>query len=246
MPALENAVRRALAGFVADAHRVDTAGDAYRVLRSRARAERAQLHEARASSAAGFARAFAHIRAPLVYSASSNVASALRALERPPRVVTVCESRPLLEGRRVARDLAARLGTGTSVELITDAGAELALCACDAFLAGCDAVFSDGSVANKAGTALLAGAARRHGVPVVVVADAYRYAARSRFSVESHPPEEVWRRPPSNVRVRNVAFEVIAPSLIDRIVVGTHVLRTGEVRRHWKRRHRSDGREGAA
>jgi ribose 1,5-bisphosphate isomerase len=237
MPAIENALRGALAGFVADARPARAAQDAYRALRSRARAQRADLRMARERSAERFAQTFAHVSAPLLYSASSNVAAALCALERPPQFVTVCESRPLLEGRRMARALAEQLGPKTSVELITEAQAELALNACDAFIVGCDALFSDGSVANKVGTALIAGAAKRQRAPVVVVADAYRYAVRSRFRSESHPPGEVWRDPPPTLRVHNVAFEVVAPSLIHRIVVGEHVLSTGEVRRHWKRRH---------
>ena len=239
MPVIENAVRRALVGFPSAA---GSAGEAYRQLGARVRAERDELRAARGRSAARFADAFETIRFPLVYSSSENVMAALCALERPPQRVSVCESRPLLEGRRVARVLSKRLGSATAVELITDARAGLALQACDAFVTGCDAVFADGSVANKSGTAFIAGAARRCGVPVIVVGDSYRFAARSRFKVELHPAGEVWLTPARGVVVRNVAFETVASTLVHRIVIEEHVLRPGAVRKHWNRRHaRVDG-----
>lgn len=242
MPAIENAVARTLAGFATQARRAGSPLEAYAFLAGRVRAQRTDLRHAREQSAATFARRFSAIRYPLVYSASSNVSAALGAVNRSLRRVTVCESRPLLEGRRMAQQLAATLSRRTTVEVITEAQAELALEACDAFVAGCDAIFADGSVVNKAGTALVAGAARRRGVPVVVVGDSYRYAARSRFRAERHPPGEVWRNPPEGVRVRNDAFEVVPAELIHRIVIEQRTLRTGDVRRYWTRRHAMGGR----
>jgi translation initiation factor 2B subunit (eIF-2B alpha/beta/delta family) len=240
MPAIENAVARTLAGFAAQAKRAGSPAEAYAFLAARVRAQRTDLRRAREQTANTFAREFSWVRRPLVYSASSAAAASLIALRRAPQRVTVCESRPLFEGRRMARQLRSGLTSRRPIEVITEAQAGLALGTCDIVVVGCDAIFADGSVANKAGTALIAGAARRHGVPLLVVGDSYRYAARSRYRTEQHPPAEVWRNPPPGVRPRNTAFEVVPAQLIHRIVIEQLVLRTQQVRRHWKRR-RSTG-----
>jgi hypothetical protein len=84
----------------------------------------------------------------------------------PGLSVIVCESRPLCEGVTLARRLAA---AGLDVTLVTDAQAGVFVREADAVLLGADAVTPQG-VVNKAGSLLLALAARAAGVPVLAVA----------------------------------------------------------------------------
>ena len=63
----------------------------------------------------------------MVISYSSRVLNALGAKGRGGRRVTVCESRPALEGRRTARLLVGRVG---SVTLITESQAGAAMKDC--------------------------------------------------------------------------------------------------------------------
>jgi translation initiation factor 2B subunit (eIF-2B alpha/beta/delta family) len=82
--------------------------------------------------------------------------------------VVVCEARPLCEGAAFAAALAS--AGVPSVTVITDAQAGLFVGAADLVLLGADAL-GPGGVVNKAGSRLLALAAREAGVPVYVCCD---------------------------------------------------------------------------
>jgi translation initiation factor 2B subunit (eIF-2B alpha/beta/delta family) len=129
------------------------------------------------------------------------------------------------------------------ITVITEAQAARALESCDAFVIGCDAVFSDGAVANKAGSALIAGACRRAGVPVIVVGDTWKLASRREYEAEPHPGDEVWSRAPGGVIVRNDYFEVVPAGLIGWIVTEEGVHRPAAVRA-LHRSHRRKRRGG--
>jgi hypothetical protein len=99
---------------------------------------------------------------------------------RPRLVARVLESRPLLEGVRLARQLKASGGSGgwDRVEVYTDAQAAVAARGATAMLVGADAVVvaaggggGQGIIINKSGTLPAALACRELGVPVVAVAD---------------------------------------------------------------------------
>nr|WP_284012971.1 NUDIX domain-containing protein [Halobaculum sp. DT92] len=132
--------------------------------------------------------------AVLTLSRSGTVAAALAALDGP---VFVAESRPGGEGREAAASLAA--DGEREVTLVPDSAVASLLAdgAVDAALVGADAVFPDGSVANKVGTRGLALAAAREGVPV--------YAATARDKVApgaSSTPSGPRSRRPRGWRVR--------------------------------------------
>ena len=163
-----------------------------------------------------FKRHFPRLERVVTISYSSQVADALGAPRRKRLWVTVCEARPGLEGRTLARKLAGRAGT---VELITEAQIMLAVAEADAVVLGCDTIESDGSVRNKVGSHSLALAARRSGASVIVLADRFKFRIGKEPGEEHHPTSEVWRGAPRKVRVLNPYFEVIPARLIDAVVL---------------------------
>jgi translation initiation factor eIF-2B subunit delta len=177
-----------------------------------------------------FESRFGGVRRPLTISYSSSVTRAIRALSKPR--VTVCESRPAFEGRRMARLLRANAG---SVTLITESQIGPALDECDSVVMGCDAVYPDGSIVNKMGSYLLALTARDKRRPVIVVGDTYKLCRPIRGSFECHPAGQVWRGAPDGIMVRNVAFENVPGHLVDHIVLENGVFRSQGIRSVWER-----------
>jgi translation initiation factor eIF-2B subunit delta/methylthioribose-1-phosphate isomerase len=112
----------------------------------------------------------------LTHSASSTVREAL--LHTPPDRVVCTISDPVGEGRGLAEDLRA---AGLTVELVDDSDAEHAAGTVNLVLFGADTVFRDGSLVNKLGTAGIAKAAKKAGVPVVVACEIIKLA-----------PEDPW------------------------------------------------------
>jgi translation initiation factor 2B subunit (eIF-2B alpha/beta/delta family) len=112
-------------------------------------------------------------------SRSETVLSALRSLpaSRAPREVLAMESLPGGEGRRLARDLRR---AGIRARTIPDRAARTAVRAADLVMIGADAVEPDGAVVHKVGTRSLAVAARRVGVPVIVVAGRSKWVTAGR------------------------------------------------------------------
>jgi translation initiation factor 2B subunit (eIF-2B alpha/beta/delta family) len=129
--------------------------------------------------------------------------------------VTVCESRPLNEGIRLAAAIGA---LAVPARLITEAQLELFIPECDCALVGADRILPAGEVVNKAGTAVLARLCAAHGLPFYVAAD------RSRWVPEGHPlavfrrerrsPAEVIPEPPVGVEVANIPFDLTPASLV--------------------------------
>jgi len=155
----------------------------------------------------------------LTFSRSSTVERLLREALPPEAEVAICESRPAMEGRELAAELADQ---GRSVTLIGDAQAGIFLQDADFLLLGCDAVIrgtQQGShvhfppgmeeggrslaqfappdlwVVNKAGSLALCLLARHHGVPVHVAAEACKFSADPlciEALPEEHDPAEIW------------------------------------------------------
>lgn len=180
--------------------------------------------------AAHFLSRFGHIRRPIVISYSSRVIQTLDAMPRGKLHVTVCESRPALEGRRMAKRLAAHAG---AVTLITEAQIGIFVGESDCVVLGCDAIHADGSIVNKSGSYVLALAGKAARKPVVVIGDSYRLGPVA-FSSENHPEQDVWRNPPRRVRPRNICFERVDAELLDYYVLETGVCRRRRIRSLWK------------
>lgn len=207
MPVIANVVNLAM-------HDVSLAKDAASAVRACERAAqtaRDHVLEARggaAREAAALARGTV-----LTHSASETVTKALRAASRAGTLsrVVVAEGRPGMEGRELARQLAAE---GVEVLLVVDAALGLHAREADVALVGADAVLGDGSVVNKVGTRLLGMACARAGTPLYAAADRFKITAATTLPLEAKAAEEVWPDAPPGVTVRNIYFDRTEADLV--------------------------------
>lgn len=144
--------------------------------------------------------------------------------------VIVAESRPLLEGRRMAADLAEG---GIDVTLIVDAAVASFADEADAALTGADSVLEDGSFVNKVGTRNLALAAADSGIPLYVVCDSFKLDVRGLLGepavLVEREPEEV-ASGLAGVEVRNPYFEVTPGHLVTGFITEEGLVEPGKVR----------------
>ncbi len=139
----------------------------------------------------------------LTLSYSSTVKASLERLSR----VSILESRPLMEGRKLASELRT---SGVDVELWTDAAMKRALQEVDAVVVGADA-FTTTHFVNKIGTAPLALCSDELGTPFFVVSDTTKLLPKgvSLTHHEEHPASEVWKGADGGISVRNPYFESV-------------------------------------
>jgi translation initiation factor 2B subunit (eIF-2B alpha/beta/delta family) len=130
--------------------------------------------------------------------------------------VAVTESRPLLEGVALAKELSS---AGIPVTLSVDAAMALLLKNADLVLVGADAV-TETFLLNKAGTFPAALLARRQGIPFYALAGSEKFAPRScRLPSEiAKPPSEVLPRAPRGVEIRNLYFDQTPLKLVTALV----------------------------
>jgi ribose 1,5-bisphosphate isomerase len=155
------------------------------------------------------------------YCHSSNVMDVLTEAKRQGKMFEVrcTETRPLLQGRKTAKELAK---LRIPVTLFVDAGARIALKDSDLFLFGADAVTSEGKVINKLGTEMLAETANKYDTGCYCCTDSWKYDAATVFGsmepIERRGPKEVWAMPPAGVKIMNLAFERVRPDLITAVI----------------------------
>ena len=224
MPVISNLVNLAMHEASAAA---DPAGVAA-ALRRTSHAAREKALEAR-GAAARHAAALAR-GVVLTHSASETVTKALRAAARAGQVsrVVVAEGRPGLEGRQVARALAAE---GVEVVLVVDAALGLHAREADLAMVGADAVLADGSLVNKVGTRLLGLACERAGTPLHAVADRFKVSPATTLPLEEKGQAEVWPDAPQGVRARNIYFDRTEAALVTGYVTDDGPLAPAEVGR---------------
>ena len=149
----------------------------------------------------------------VTHSLSSTVIEVFRHLSEHSVRAIVSESRPLYEGHRLAAELAS---LGVPAQLVTDAQLGHFTARADVALVGADAILRDGSVVNKAGTLLLALAAREAAVPFWVCAESFKRSTLDpgEFPLAEMGAEELGAPDLEGVRVRNVYFDVTPSSLV--------------------------------
>jgi translation initiation factor 2B subunit (eIF-2B alpha/beta/delta family) len=155
----------------------------------------------------------------LTFSYSSSVLAVLREAHAQRRVSAVLctESRPILEGQRLTRELAR---AGIAVELGVDAAMATFTRRADMALVGADSLTVHG-VINKVGTTCLALACRHTGTPCYVVADRHKWrpaGALAPASSQPKPAAEIWSDPPTGVTIWNAYFECTPMTLFSGIV----------------------------
>ncbi|MBX3093410.1 MAG: hypothetical protein KF680_02545 [Cryobacterium sp.] len=156
-----------------------------------------------------------------------------RAAERTPHLTLLfTESRPYRESRRI---VAALSDYPLDFEGYSDAAVAVAASAADLAVVGVDALFADGSFANKTGTLPLALACDHVGIPLYAVTEVSKLYAGDPADVamEQRPAEEMedgWELAVSKrVTMRNQFFEITPASLVTAYWTDIGVLRPTEI-----------------
>ena len=140
--------------------------------------------------------------------------------------VHVTETRPFLQGRITARELASN---GIPVTIFVDSAARLALKKANIMLIGCDAITAEGIVINKIGSELFAEVANKYDVPVYVATHSLKFDPMTFFGfeveIEKRAAREVWEKPPKGIKISNYVFEKINPKLITGIISELGILK---------------------
>ncbi len=152
-------------------------------------------------------------RTLFTHSSGSTVRELFRCLRDQRVSAILTESRPLNEGAQMAETLA---GWGIPVTLITEAQIGLFIARADAVVLGADSLLADGSLINKAGSLLVALAARERGVPLYVCCESFKcYPEGVKEPVlEEMSPGELGYADREGVTVRNLYFDLTPARLI--------------------------------
>ena len=155
-------------------------------------------------------------------SYSSTVESILR-YSLPSRCrVVIAESRPLMEGRRLFKNLE---DIFPDLRMITDAQMGLAIPNADLVLVGADTILADLAVVNKTGTYLSALVSHTHSRDFFVAADTYKinFAVDSGNCVlESKSGSELW--PQREKHCDNVYFDITPAKFISGFITEEGIL----------------------
>ena len=158
----------------------------------------------------------------LTLSYSSTVESILRyGLPSSCRLV-IAESRPLMEGRRLFKNLEHIFA---DLRMITDAQMGLAIPNTDLVLVGADTILADLAVVNKAGTYLSALVAHTHSRDFFVAADTYKINAAvdsGNCMLEAKSGRELW--PNHEKHCDNIYFDITPAKLISGFVTEEGIL----------------------
>lgn len=159
-------------------------------------------------------------------SHSSTVRAALSRPGSRECEVVCLESRPLTEGRRLARELARE---GIPVLYAVDAAAWRLTTGASVVVLGADSI-GDRGVVNKVGSRTLAEAGRGEGVPAYVLADRTKLLPPGlpQRTDDDRPEDEVWSGPPG-VRVHNRYFEAVPLELFRGVITDEGIRSTDEI-----------------
>ena len=165
----------------------------------------------------------------MTHSYSSSVIAILKKAHQQHKrpKVFVTETRPELEGRDVARELAAE---GIDVTLIIDSAVSHFIEDSDKVMIGAEAVAANGAIVNKIGTATIAAVAQRARVRVYAAASTYKFSPETMLGelieIEERDPSYVlghFKKLP-HFKVRNPAFDVTSAQDIDLIITERGVI----------------------
>lgn len=151
----------------------------------------------------------------MTLSNSSNVVSLIRNchLANKNIKVIITESRPGMEGRRLARYLNK---LGVHCIYITEAQMASFVVQADKVILGADTVLRDGSIISKAGSRLLALAAKDAGIPVWVLAESYKHSLvyPEDAVLEEVDTLELQLEEMPHIEMHNVYFDLVPARLI--------------------------------
>ncbi len=162
----------------------------------------------------------------------SRSSTALRALflakDKGRNFAILCtESRPICEGRQLAKQLAQQ---GIDVTLVTDAAVAHFMNQVDLAMVGADSISSKGLV-NKMGTHALALAANAHGVPFYALCGIEKFLPSDcpHMEIELKDPREIWEDSPGGVTVLNYYFDLTPLEFVSTVVTEKGLLGSADV-----------------
>jgi ribose 1,5-bisphosphate isomerase len=133
--------------------------------------------------------------------------------------VVCTETRPAFQGRITAKEM---LGLGVKTTFIVDSAARSLMNGVDTVFVGADAITSEGNVVNKIGTSSIAVLAHEARKPFYVVSELLKFdpdtLCGEYAKIEERCRIEVWQDAPSELLVRNPAFDVTPRELIHGVV----------------------------
>lgn len=129
--------------------------------------------------------------------------------------VCIAESRPKLEGRKLARKLCLK---GINVELFADFSAAMYIKQCDAVIIGSDSVLVNGNVINKTGSLVLSILAKENRIPFYALAAKDKFLALETLLLSAKPSPELWKFEHPKLKIRNHHFEIIDSNYITKIL----------------------------
>ncbi len=146
-------------------------------------------------------------------SNSSTVLGTLKELNKisPIKLITVSESRPIMEGRIMAEAFAKE---GIKTKLVTESMLPDEVAECDATIIGCDAILADGAIVNKTGSKLLAILCEHYGKPLYVLGEISKQTTDFQYTQPEQSPSEIWPDAPKEVAITNKYFEVVKSKAI--------------------------------
>ncbi|MFH1307883.1 MAG: hypothetical protein ABIH72_03440 [archaeon] len=152
---------------------------------------------------------------------STNVLNALIYAKKNGKIFEVynTETRPLLQGRKTAKELRK---AGIKVTIFVDSALSIALSGeqgnkkVDKVFLGADAILKKGII-NKVGSEVIAQVAKNQGISLYVVADSWKFT-KQKVPIEQRKLNEVWDNAPKNIKIKNPAFEFIDKKYIKSIV----------------------------
>ncbi|OGJ12691.1 hypothetical protein A3K62_01160 [Candidatus Pacearchaeota archaeon RBG_16_35_8] len=154
---------------------------------------------------------------------STNVSKALIYAKRKGKKFEVynTETRPLMQGRRTAKEL---MKSGIKVTMFTDSAAAMAIernnkkdkTYANKILIGADALLNQGII-NKIGSGMIAELAFIHKIPLYIVADSWKFTNK-KVPIENRKLNEIWDKAPKNIKIQNPAFEFVPKKYITKIV----------------------------
>lgn len=152
----------------------------------------------------------------LTISNSTTVFEILSRLKYHHKFETIiCESRPKLEGRFLARRL---IKENIVVKLITEAMTVNYIKKCDCVIIGTDTVLKNKSVLNKIGSSQLALLCANYRKPFYVITEKSKFSQSNSYLLKEESSDEIWKAAPKGVTIKNIYFEKIDASLISKII----------------------------
>ncbi|MCK5627975.1 translation initiation factor eIF-2B [Candidatus Bathyarchaeota archaeon] len=134
--------------------------------------------------------------------------------------VIIAESRPLLEGLRMANKL---LKLDVPVTFIVDAAMGFFAKEADLAIVGADTIQNDGSLVHKVGTYLLAMACYDQNKPFYVACDTLKFSKATNYAdpvtIDQKPPSEIINpKELFGANIRNTYFDVTPAKYVTRII----------------------------